>query len=132
MEIKYHVNEEKKTVTCILTDTEYTAVNNFYANGKFAQLPDSVKRIACVRTQKYLLPCKFVATVKCNPDDNFTQKKGKYIAYHKAMEKYYRATTKIYESMYEDLKVLTMYAQSIALDADSSQGFHFRKFYENK
>lgn len=135
MKIKYHVNEEKKTITCIAENCTRDACDEVLQNGQLSQLPLSARQLLgyfLELGQKYHMPDKFVATVTCSPEDYFIKKKGKDIAYHKLMVKYHKAKQKALENLMEDFNTLKFYAQKLAYDEDTKEGFHFRKFYENK
>lgn len=84
------VNEKKKTVTVILKDCEYDAMNAILARYKFADDLD-INYFGDLLLNATMMPKKFVGVAKCRDEDTFDEKEGRRIASKKAMEKHNKA-----------------------------------------
>lgn len=78
------INEEKGTVTMILTGCKNDAVNAIQKRTKVMMEDDKDLDLA-------IMPDKFVAVVKCDPSDTFDAKVGADKAAHRVMVKHQRA-----------------------------------------
>lgn len=78
------INEEKGTVTMILTGCKNDAVNAIQKRTKVMMEDDKDLDLA-------LMPDKFVAVVKCDPSDKFDAKVGADKAAHRVMVKHQKA-----------------------------------------
>lgn len=76
--IDYYVNEEKKTVTCIIFPDTYRMARFI---GKYTEL--------FFTPYKYTDPMfpKFVGIARCHPEDEFDVEFGKKLAYSRARDK---------------------------------------------
>lgn len=86
MNIKYYSNPEKQETIAVLHGTEFSCINKIdkiLANhGMF------------VNSNKYIMPTKFRAKVKCHPDDVFSEVEGCKQAKRKLLKAYYKALDK--------------------------------------
>ena len=96
----YKVNENKKTIVCILTfDMQLSKADTFlvYPTSFIADKEDVTYGKAGVYT--------VVGISKCHPDDTFDVIKGKRIAQSKAKLEMYRKTTVTWDSIYRNLLI---------------------------
>ncbi len=77
---KYYINEEKRTVVCIINSRPYDALDFVYKSG----LNFNAREENRIR----LLPTRFVGVAKCAPEDTYDEHIGKLIAFDRAKEKY--------------------------------------------
>ena len=90
MAIKYVVNHEKKSVTAILEGTKFDAINrinNRIHNTDWYLDPYDVH-------EKFLMPDKFVSTVKCDERDEFDVGFGMERAKKVVLDNYYHSMNK--------------------------------------
>lgn len=93
--IEYYVNEEKKTVTAVLTSVRREMVNMFekkFNNAGFSACVDfwlSGKNDALSDVMKFV-PDKLVATATCAPEDEFDVEFGCSLARMRLIEKLYK------------------------------------------
>lgn len=81
--IEYVVNEEKRTVTAILTGTQYLAAYPLERmNNGVDPVDGDIEALTVL-----MLPNKFVATVRCVPDDTFDVNVGMRLAKKKLLTK---------------------------------------------
>lgn len=76
---KYYVNEEKRTVVCVLTSSEFDVLNYIGKNHTCYFPMDEVK---------YIMPRKYVGIAKCSPEDTFDEHIGSVVAFDRAKFKY--------------------------------------------
>ena len=88
---KFFIDEEKKTVVCVIENTEdlfHSFVNtNFRISTDCDQIYNCVHRInGCDSTlnEKMLMPNKFVGIAKCGEDDKWDENIGCTIAFSRA------------------------------------------------
>ena len=99
MAIKYVVNEEKRTVTAILDGTKFDCVNRI--NNKLHNTGWEIDKYDV--QDKYLMPDKFVATVRCDERDEFNVDFGKSRARKIVLDNYYKSMNKHQEKFIESL-----------------------------
>lgn len=93
--IEYYVNEEKKTVTAVLTGVRQEMMNMFekkFANAGFSARPDCWlygNNDALFDVMKFV-PDKLVATATCAPEDEFDVEFGCSLARMRLIEKLYK------------------------------------------
>ena len=94
---KFYVNEEKRTVVCVIEDTQWMFVN--YVREKLFIDVDCDEWYAH-RTKgnwhgflidKLSMPNRFVGVAHCSPEDNFNEHIGKVIAYQRARKNLYKS-----------------------------------------
>lgn len=90
MAIKYVVNEEKRSVTAILEGTKFDAVNRI--NNRLRETDWEIDPYGAL--SKFLMPNKFVATVKCDERDVFNEQFGRDRAKKVVMDNYYKSMNK--------------------------------------
>lgn len=90
MAIKYVVNEEKRTVTAILEGTQFDAVNRI--NNRMHNTDWEINSYDV--PDKFLMPNKFVTTVKCDERDEFDVKFGMERAKKVVLDNYYNSMNK--------------------------------------
>ena len=86
-EVKFYVNEEKKTVTCIIYKDGVYVSDSSYIKMKWPPY----KRAQEIELLPYSPDIKVSATSYCSSDDTFDKVKGKRIAMKKARIKFYKA-----------------------------------------
>ena len=97
--IKYFVNEEKRQVIGLLSDTQYDAYN------KICKMVGDTD-FCVVPKDKYVMPSEFRAVVKCDPADEFSVEEGKKKAKERIMKRYYPALDKRVDKFFDALIVL--------------------------
>lgn len=85
MKTRYVVNEEKRTVACIIYDCECDLLD-FVCKHSIGQLP-----ISFINGEDWILSSHYSGVAKCAPEDIFDAKIGKDLAYKRARKKYERA-----------------------------------------
>ena len=81
--IEYVVNEEKRTVTAILMGTKFLAAYPLERmNNGIDPVDGDIEALSVL-----MLPNKFVATVRCVPEDTFDEAEGKRLAKKKLLVK---------------------------------------------
>lgn len=90
MAIEYVVNEEKRSVTAILRGTKFDAVNRI--NNRLRDTDWEID--PCGALDKFLMPDKFVATVKCDERDTFNEQFGRGRAKKIVMDNYHKSLNK--------------------------------------
>lgn len=90
MAIKYVVNEEKRTVTAILENTQFDCVNRI--NNKLHNTKWEIEKWNAPK--EYLMPARFVATVHCDERDDFDAEFGKERAKKVVLDNYYKSMDK--------------------------------------
>ena len=89
-ETKYYVNNDKRTVVCVLTCGEFSAMEFIENGGDFAPF-----------VRKAIMPTKFIGKAKCAPGDTFDENVGKTLAFT-------RAKTKFDKSLINGVRMLTI------------------------
>ena len=90
MAIKYVVNESKRSVTAILEGTKFDCVNRI--NNKLHNTKWEIDKWDAPK--EYLMPEKFVATVRCDDRDTFDVEFGKNRAKKVVLDNYYKSMDK--------------------------------------
>lgn len=106
--IKYYVNEEKRTVICVIRDTECRLADFIRSNAIFNPVYQlttySGREDALRKLRKMLyLPNQFVGKATCSPDDEWNEETGRYIAYARAKEKYDKCFFKHAQKYFDQL-----------------------------
>lgn len=81
-DIRYYVNEEKKTVAAVIDNCAEDAV---------ADLMDKFSNSFMPNLAMLIIPDTLKAKVKCHPDDEWNEEIGKQVAKEKLIKKYNRA-----------------------------------------
>lgn len=87
MAIKYFINEEKKQVVGVLSNTRWDAVN------KISKMVRDTE-FCVVPGKKYQMANEFRAVVQCDTRDQFNPEVGKQIAKKRILDRYYAALDK--------------------------------------
>ena len=87
MAIKYYVNEEKRQVIGVLSNTRWDAVN------KINKMIRDTDFCFCP-CEKYMMPTEFRVVVQCDERDEFDPEVGKKIAKTRILDRYYPALDK--------------------------------------
>lgn len=82
MKTRYVVNEEKRTVACIIYDCEFDLLNFVHKHS----MDSSINLCS-----GFILDAHYSGVAKCAPEDTFDAKIGKDLAYKRARKKYERA-----------------------------------------
>lgn len=103
-ELKFIINEEKRTVVAIATECELDAMKIIFKCDHPTHILSTVtENIHCdcveedvfVVDEKLLMPYSFSAKAKCHPEDTFDVEEGKRIAIKRLHKKYNKAKKKI-------------------------------------
>lgn len=86
---KFYVNEEEKTVVCVIPDTAFMLNDFVNENFKFSDF-DINEALWC-GCRSYLMPCSFMGKAVCSADDEWNEELGKMIAFSRAKDKCYRS-----------------------------------------
>lgn len=81
-EVKFYVDEQKKTVCAVINDCEEDAMH-FLADRSLAGLKAAM-------SYGFYMPSKVHALAKCSPADVYNEEIGKRIAYVKLLKKYWQ------------------------------------------
>lgn len=86
---KFYVNEEKRTVVCVIPDTGDALEQFLFDNFNYGDMP------LCVYTPKdstlLYLPDSFTGKAVCAEEDEWNEETGKLIAYSRAKNKFYKS-----------------------------------------
>ena len=82
-DVKYFVNEEKRTVVAVLEGTECLFTDFIYENDGLMSFHDHYYDF----DDRYLLPNRFVGIAKCSVNDEWNEQLGKLIAFDRLKEK---------------------------------------------
>ena len=96
-EVKYYVNEEKRTVVCVSDEKNMFRVEDRiqpYAEDKHVMLFNTY------------IPDRFVGIAKCHPDDEWNEIIGKNVAYDKMSTKFTAAYNAKLREKVRDLRAL--------------------------
>ena len=130
--IEYYVNEEKKTVTAVLTGVRQEMSNMFekkFANAGFSARPDCwlySSNDALFGVMKFV-PDKLVATATCAPEDEFDVEFGCSLARMRLIKKLY----KYRERVSYDLAVKVGMIQCALMDYNEFCGIKIENLMED-
>ena len=82
-DVKYFVNEEKRTVVAVLEGTKDLFTDFIYDNNGLISLNDRYYDY----DNRYRLPNRFVGIAKCSVNDEWNEQLGKLIAFDRLKEK---------------------------------------------
>ena len=130
--IEYYVNEEKKTVTAVLTGVRQEMSNMFekkFANAGFSALGNAwlLGRTKALPDVMKFVPDKLVATATCAPEDDFDVEFGCSLARMRLIEKLY----KYRERVSYDLAVKVGMLQCALLDYNEFCGIKIENLMED-
>lgn len=77
---KYSINEEKRTVVCILEKTDNLFIKFVWENSNIGCYGEKF-------LNKLIMPNRFIGIAKCSEDDEWDVEKGKLIAFSRAKDK---------------------------------------------
>lgn len=97
-DVKYFVNEEKRTVVAVLEGTERLFVDFMYENNGPLPCRDYYELDDC-----YSLPNRFVGIAKCSVNDEWNEQLGKLIAFDRLKEKVNNSFVKCANKYVEDI-----------------------------
>lgn len=98
MAIKYYKNPKTKQTFAVLQDTKFDAVD------KIAKvLGDICWMMNC---DKYMMRDMYKASVKCLPEDEYSEEKGMELAKDKLLKKYYKDYDKKLDMFKDDVEQL--------------------------
>ena len=87
---KFYVNEKKRTVVCVIPDTEEKLQNFIEENFTFKDF-DYNWGLTTKGLNNMSLPRSFIGKAVCSEDDEWDEETGKMIAYSRAKDKFYKA-----------------------------------------
>ena len=97
-DVKYFVNEEKRTVVAVLEGTECLFVDFMYENNGPLPCRDYYEL-----DDRYSLPNRFVGIAKCSVNDEWNEQLGKLIAFDRLKEKVNNSFIKCANKYVEDI-----------------------------
>lgn len=97
-DVKYFVNEEKRTVVAVLEGTECLFVDFMYENNGPLPYRDYYEL-----DDRYSLPNRFVGIAKCSANDEWNEQLGKLIAFDRLKEKVNNSFIKCANKYIEDM-----------------------------
>ena len=86
---KFYVNEEERTVVCVIPDTAFMLNDFVNENFKFSDF--DVNEALWCGYRSYLMPRSFMGKAVCSADDEWNEELGKMIAFSRAKDKCYRS-----------------------------------------
>ena len=86
---KFYVNEEERTVVCVIPDTAFMLNDFVNENFKFGDF--DVNEALWCGYRSYLMPRSFMGKAVCSADDEWNEELGKMIAFSRAKDKCYRS-----------------------------------------
>ena len=98
-DVKYFVNEEKRTVVAVLEGTENLFTDFIYDNNGLIYFHDHYS----VFYKSYRLPNRFVGIAKCSVNDEWNEQLGKLIAFDRLKEKVNNSFVKCANKYVEDI-----------------------------
>lgn len=130
--IEYYVNEEKKTVTAVLTGVRNEMSNMFekkFANAGFSACRDTLffGGIEALSDVMKFIPDKIVASATCAPEDDFDVEFGCSLARMRLIEKLY----KYRERVSYDLAVKVGMLQCVLMDYSDFCGIKIENLMED-
>ena len=97
-DVKYFVNEEKRTVVAVLEGTECLFVDFMYENNGPLPCRDYYEL-----DDRYSLPNRFLGIAKCSVNDEWNEQLGKLIAFDRLKEKVNNSFVKCANKYVEDI-----------------------------
>ena len=97
-DVKYFVNEEKRTVVAVLEGTEDLFTDFIYENDGLMSVSENYDF-----DDRYLLPNRFVGIAKCSVNDEWNEQLGKLIAFDRLKEKVNNSFVKCANKYVEDI-----------------------------
>lgn len=97
-DVKYFVNEEKRTVVAVLEGTECLFTDFMYENNGPLPCRDYYEL-----DNRYSLPNRFVGIAKCSVNDEWNEQLGKLIAFDRLKEKVNNSFVKCANKYVEDI-----------------------------
>ena len=97
-DVKYFVNEEKRTVVAVLEGTECLFTDFMYENDGPLPCRDYYEL-----DDRYSLPNRFVGIAKCSVNDEWNEQLGKLIAFDRLKEKVNNSFVKCANKYVEDI-----------------------------
>ena len=97
-DVKYFVNEEKRTVVAVLEGTECLFTDFIYENDGPLPYRDYYEL-----DDRYSLPNRFVGIAKCSVNDEWNEQLGKLIAFDRLKEKVNNSFVKSANKYVEDI-----------------------------
>ena len=130
--IEYYVNEEKKTITAVLTGVRQEMSNMFekkFMNAGFSAYRNEwfLNRDSALHEAMKFIPDKFVATATCAPEDEFDVEFGCSLARMRLIEKLY----KYRERVSYDLAVKVGMIQCTLMDYSEFCGIKIENLMED-
>lgn len=101
MAIRYEVNEEKRTVVAVITDTYYDAI--LMADKMFKNTPFRTDFGYSQHMRKYYIKDTYVGIAKCNPDDEWDEEVGKELARQRVLRAHEVDVALAFEKMWSDM-----------------------------
>ena len=98
-DVKYFVNEEKRTVVAVLEGTEDLFTDFIYDNNGLISLNEHYYDF----DNRYRLPNRFVGIAKCSINDEWNEQLGKLIAFDRLKEKVNNSFIKCANKYVEDI-----------------------------
>ena len=98
-DVKYFVNEEKRTVVAVLEGTKCLFTDFIYENDGLMSFHDHYYDF----DNRYLLPNRFVGIAKCSVNDEWNEQLGKLIAFDRLKEKVNNSFVKCANKYVEDI-----------------------------
>ena len=86
---KFYVNEEEKTVVCVISDTASMLNDFIYDNFKFANF--DIGEAIWFDAKSYRMPRSFMGKAVCSKEDEWDEELGRMIAFSRAKDKCYRS-----------------------------------------
>lgn len=101
MAIRYEVNEEKRTVVAVITDTYYDAI--LMADKMFKNTPFRTDFGYSHHMRKYYIKDTYVGIAKCNPDDEWDEEVGKELARQRVLRAHEVDVALAFKKMWNDM-----------------------------
>lgn len=87
---KFYVNEEKRTVVCVIPNTQDMLVNFICDNFRFKSM-DFYWGLETEGKDMLVMPSSFMGKAVCSKDDEWNEKTGRLIAFARAKGKCYNS-----------------------------------------
>ena len=97
-DVKYFVNEEKRTVVAVLEGTRYLFQDFIYENDGLMSV-----NVHYDFDDRYCLPNRFIGIAKCSVNDEWNEQLGKLIAFDRLKEKVNNSFVKCANKYVEDI-----------------------------
>jgi len=88
---EFYVDEEKRTVVCVIEDTEYMLLNFIEENFEFSDVSLSNTLLWSSLRNKLRMPKRFIGKAVCAPEDKWNEELGRKLAFSRAKGKCYRS-----------------------------------------